>query len=167
MLVSISQISSICYVSSTILTFLLIDAILVGWASKNSNNVGARSVSAALYNVSIRARHLLEIEEAHHDTLVLSANQACNLQMSVQVGSIISAYIYQDYDKPKYKNGNLTLVIINCFVIGLFLLTKAYYMWRNRQRDKIWSAMTEQERIDYVNNTKLSGSRRLDFRFAH
>ncbi|KAH8913098.1 MFS general substrate transporter [Coniochaeta sp. PMI_546] len=112
-------------------------AILVGWASKNSNNVGARSVSAALYN------------------------------MSVQVGSIISAYIYQDYDKPKYKNGNLTLVIINCFVIGLFLLTKAYYMWRNRQRDKIWSAMTEQERIDYVNNTKLSGSRRLDFRFAH
>ncbi len=87
--------------------------------------------------------------------------------MSVQVGSIISAYIYQDYDKPKYKNGNLTLVIINCFVIGLFLLTKAYYMWRNRQRDKVWAAMTEQERIDYVSNTKLSGSRRLDFRFAH
>lgn len=87
--------------------------------------------------------------------------------MSVQLGSIISAYIYQDYDKPKYKDGNLTLFIINIVVIGLFLLTKAYYMWRNSQRDKVWAAMTEQERIDYVNNTKLSGSRRLDFRFAH
>lgn len=87
--------------------------------------------------------------------------------MSVQVGSIISAYIYQDYDKPKYKDGNLTLVIINCSVIALFLLTKVYYIWRNRQRDKVWAAMTEQERIDYVHSTKLSGSRRLDFRFAH
>lgn len=27
------------------------DAIIVGWCSKNSNNVGTRTVSAALYNV--------------------------------------------------------------------------------------------------------------------
>ncbi|KAB5576337.1 major facilitator superfamily domain-containing protein [Coniochaeta sp. 2T2.1] len=126
------------YALVTVLTsYPYAHAILVGWASKNSNNVGARSVSAALYN------------------------------MSVQLSSISAAYIYQDHDKPKYKDGNLTLVIINVAVIGVFLLTKVYYIWRNRQRERVWGAMTEQERIDYVSNTKLSGSRRLDFRFAH
>jgi len=88
-------------------------------------------------------------------------------KMSVQLSSIASAYIYEDHDKPKYRKGNQTLVIINFVVIGVFLLTKAYYMWRNRQREKVWAAMTEQEKNDYISSTKLSGSRRLDFRFAH
>lgn len=87
--------------------------------------------------------------------------------MTVQTGSIIAAYIYQDYDKPLYKVGNQNLVIINFLVIGAFLFAKGYYVWRNKQRDKVWDAMTEQERRDYVDNTKLAGSRRLDFRFAH
>ncbi len=34
-----------------LLTLCSSDAILVGWTSKNSNNVGTRSVSAAMYNV--------------------------------------------------------------------------------------------------------------------
>ncbi len=87
--------------------------------------------------------------------------------MAVQAGSIISANIYQDDDKPLYKTGNQNLVIINVLVIGAFLFAKFYYVWRNNRRDKIWNAMTEQERRDYVRNTKLTGSRRLDFRFAH
>lgn len=32
---------------------LMTDAILVAWTSKNSNNVGARSVSSAVYNVRL------------------------------------------------------------------------------------------------------------------
>ncbi|KAK3902652.1 hypothetical protein C8A05DRAFT_33659 [Staphylotrichum tortipilum] len=87
--------------------------------------------------------------------------------MSVQAGSIIGANIYQDSDKPLYKTGNQNLVIINVLVIGAFLFAKFYYVWRNKRRDKVWNAMTEQERRDYVRNTKLTGSRRLDFRFAH
>ena len=87
--------------------------------------------------------------------------------MSVQAGSIVSANIYQNHDKPLYKTGNRNLVIINVLVIGAFLFAKFYYVWRNKQRDKVWNAMTEQERRDYVRNTKLTGSRRLDFRFAH
>ncbi|KAH8197556.1 hypothetical protein TruAng_008292 [Truncatella angustata] len=113
------------------------DAILVAWTSKNSNNVGTRSVSAALYN------------------------------MFVQLGNIAASFIYRDDDKPKYRRGNGALIGINVACIVLFLLTKVYYVWRNKQRDAVWNAMTEEERHNYTRNTKLQGSRRLDFRFAH
>lgn len=88
-------------------------------------------------------------------------------QMSVQLGDIWAAYIYMDDDKYLYHRGNTSLVIINLIGIGIFLATKAYYVWRNKQRDKIWEAMTVEQRKDYIQNTKLQGSRRLDFRFAH
>lgn len=87
--------------------------------------------------------------------------------MSVQAGSITAAYIYVDSDKPLYKNGNQNLVAINILVIFAFLFAKYYYVWRNKRRDKVWNAMAEDERRDYTRNTKLVGSRRLDFRFAH
>lgn len=87
--------------------------------------------------------------------------------MCVQVGSIISAYIYVSDDAPLYHRGNFNLVIINLLGIVLFLLTKVYYIWRNKQRDRVWNAMTEEAKKEYIANTKLQGSGRLDFRFAH
>ncbi len=132
----------------------MLDAILVGWTSKNSNNVGARSVSAALYNV--RKKH------PSRECQALTAYQMC-----VQLGSVISAYIYVDSDSPLYRRGNTVLVIINIMVIAVFVLTKVYYVWRNKQRERVWNAMTHDEQNDYVKNTRVSGSRRLDFRFAH
>ncbi len=87
--------------------------------------------------------------------------------MCVQVGSIISAYIYVDDDAPLYHRGNFVLFFINLLAITLFLLAKAYYVWRNKQRETVWNAMTEEARNDYIANTRLQGSRRLDFRFAH
>jgi len=112
-------------------------AILVAWVSKNSNNVGSRSVSAALYNIM------------------------------VQAGSVISTFIYRNDDKPKYRRGNTTLLIINILVIGIFISTKIYYVTKNKVRDRKWNAMTVEERTDYLKNSTDIGSRRLDFRFAH
>lgn len=87
--------------------------------------------------------------------------------MAVQLGSIISSFIYRADDAPYYYRGNSALIAVNIIVIVLFFLTKAYYVWRNKQKERIWSAMSEQERKLYITNTKLQGSRRLDFRFAH
>lgn len=107
------------------------------WTSKNSNNVGARSVSAALYN------------------------------MSVQLGNICANFIYRNDDKPYYHRGNRNLIIINLLSIVLFLFTKVYYIWRNKQKQRIWNALSPEEQREYKVNTKLEGSRRLDFQFAH
>jgi predicted MFS family arabinose efflux permease len=124
-------------ITSVLLSYPYCHAILVGWTSKNANNVGARSVSAALYN------------------------------MTVQLGNICANFIYRTDDQPLYHRGNTQLIIINLATIVLFILTKIYYVTKNRIRDKKWNAMTAEEQLDYKLNTKLTGSRRLDFRFAH
>ncbi|CAK7237874.1 hypothetical protein SBRCBS47491_010185 [Sporothrix bragantina] len=122
---------------TVLLSYPYCHAILVGWTSKNANNVGARSVSAALYNIT------------------------------VQMGGIISAYIYRADDAPYYHRGNKYLIIINFLSIAVFLFTKAYYIFRNKQREKQWNALSREEPIKYKRETTLQGSRRLDFRFAH
>ncbi|ERS99649.1 uncharacterized protein SPSK_08788 [Sporothrix schenckii 1099-18] len=122
---------------TTLLSYPYCHAIVVGWASRNSNNVGARSVSAALYNIS------------------------------VQLGNVIAAYIYRADDAPHYHRGNMYLIVINFLAIGSFLFAKVYYIYRNKQRDRVWNAMSHDEQIKYKRETRLQGSRRLDFRFAH
>lgn len=124
-----------------LLTVLLsapyIHAILVAWCSRNANTVRTRTVSAAMYN------------------------------MFVQAGSIISSNIYRKDDLPKYHRGNTQLFAITWATLGALLLTKAYYLWRNKSRDTIWNAMTPEEQNDYRASTKDKGNKRLDFRFVH
>ena len=124
-----------------VMTILLsapyIHAILVSWCSRNSNTVRSRTTSAALYN------------------------------MFVQAGSIISSNIYRKDDLPKYKRGNMQLFALAWASLGALLLTKVYYIWRNKSRDNIWNAMTLEEQHSYRATTKDKGNKRLDFRFAH
>lgn len=114
-----------------------IHAILVGWCSTNANTVRTRTVSASLYN------------------------------MFVQAGSIIASNVYQLKDAPRYKKGNKALFAIAWTTLAITLLTKFYYVWRNKSRDRIWNAMTREEQIHYRATTKDKGNKRLDFRFVH
>lgn len=122
---------------TALLSYPYCHAILVAWNAKNSNAVRTRAVSAALYN------------------------------MFVQSGNIIASNIYRDDDKPLYKRGNSILLGITCFNIVLMYLVKAFYIWRNRVRDRKWNALTTEEQEQYLINTKDEGQQRLDFRFAH
>jgi hypothetical protein len=122
---------------SGLLSYPYCHAILVGWNAKNSNSVRTRAVSAAFYN------------------------------MFVQSGNIISSNIYRDDDQPLYRRGNKILLGICSFNIVLFYLVKAFYIWRNKVRDRQWNALTKEEQEDYVISTKDEGMKRLDFRFAH
>jgi len=50
--------------------------------------------------------------------------------------------------------------------IVIYLSTKAYYVFRNRSRERIWNRMSEDERLEYLANTPDAGNKRLDFRFT-
>ena len=107
------------------------------WASKNSGSVRTRSVSAAFYN------------STYYDPLALVGRADMSVFVSlvcVQLGNVISANIYLADDSPLYHRGNTNLIVINILAIVLFVATKAYYMQRNRSRQREWSKMTEEVR---------------------
>lgn len=87
--------------------------------------------------------------------------------MFVQASGIIASNIYRKDDAPRYKRGNGVLVGLVSSNIGLYLLTKTYYVWRNKSRAKKWNAMSEDEKLVYLATTTDEGNKRLDFRFAH
>ncbi|TPX11535.1 uncharacterized protein E0L32_007746 [Thyridium curvatum] len=70
-------------------------------------------------------------------------------------------------DAPKYKRGNKNLLGVLFGNIGIYLLVKVYYVWRNKSRDKKWNAMSEEQQLEYLATTKDEGNKRLDFRFQH
>ncbi|KAK9476988.1 major facilitator superfamily domain-containing protein [Lipomyces japonicus] len=112
-------------------------AIQVGWTSRNSNTVRTRTLSAAMYN------------------------------MFCQLGGIVSNNIYRADDKPLYHRGNQALIGIACMNIVVYGLAKIYYLYRNKQRDAQWDALTSEQKHEYRHTTKDEGSKRLDFRFGH
>ncbi|KAF9030118.1 allantoate permease [Hymenopellis radicata] len=121
-----------------LLAFPYTHPIQVAWCSRNSGAVASRTVNASLYN------------------------------MFVQASSIIGFQIYRADDAPEYRRGNRILIAITCFNVAImYPLTKAYYVWRNKQRDRIWNAMSVEEKKNYFDTTTDVGNRRLDFRFAH
>ncbi|KAH7910951.1 major facilitator superfamily domain-containing protein [Hygrophoropsis aurantiaca] len=98
-----------------LLSYPYTQPIQVGWCSRNSGAVASRTVNASLYN------------------------------MFVQASGIIAAQIYVQSDAPRYKHGNFILIVIcSINLLVLYPGTKAYYIWRNRQRAKIWDAMTSE-----------------------
>ncbi|KAK3502177.1 major facilitator superfamily domain-containing protein [Neurospora crassa] len=104
---------------------------------RNSNTVRSRTVSAACYN------------------------------MFVQAGGIVSSNIYRKDDAPLYRRANKQLLAICCMNIALYVLVKAYYLFRNKQKARKWEAMTTEERLEYLATTTDKGNKRLDFRFQH
>ncbi|KAF9767783.1 hypothetical protein IL306_015008 [Fusarium sp. DS 682] len=120
-----------------LLSYPYCHAILVGWNAKNSNSVRTRAISAALYN------------------------------MTVQAGNIAASNIFREDDKPLYRRGNRVILGITCANIFLFYLVKAFYIWRNKVRDRRWNALTKEQQQDYLVNTTDEGQQRLDFRFVH
>lgn len=108
-------------VATALLSYPSTHPIQVGWCSRNSGAVASRTVNASLYNIS------------------------------VQLSSIISSFIYRADDAPRYHRGNKVLLIICILNLVVFYpFTKIYYIWRNKQRDRIWNAMSPEEQLHWL-----------------
>ncbi|KAK8046032.1 retrograde regulation protein 2 [Apiospora saccharicola] len=110
--------------------------VQVGWVSRNANTVRSRAVGAALYN------------------------------MFLQAGVMISSNVYRADDAPRYRRGNSILLGLVALNLLLYAAAKAYYVWRNRVRDRRWRAMSAEEQVAYLADSQARGNRGLDFRFA-
>ncbi|KAM5344337.1 hypothetical protein ACJ41O_012874 [Fusarium nematophilum] len=124
-------------VTALIIGYPYVHSILVGLTSRNAGSVRTRTVGSAIYN------------------------------MTVQTSSIIGSNVYRKDDAPLYRRGNKVLLGIIAWNAVFSLLIKGYYMWRNKSRDEIWNAMSQEEKDEYLATTTDEGSKRLDFRFAH
>ncbi|GAV51538.1 hypothetical protein ZYGR_0AE00150 [Zygosaccharomyces rouxii] len=111
--------------------------ISISWCSANSNAVRTRAVSAAVVNIYSQA------------------------------AGIVSVNIYRTNDKPLYHKGNDVLIGIAFATIAACLFAKFYYIYRNKQKDGVWNALTEEEKLRYTLETTDEGNKRLDFRFVH
>lgn len=107
-----------------------VHAILVAITSRNAGTVRTRTVASALYN------------------------------MCVQASSIISSNIYRDDDKPLYRRGNKVLIGLCCYNFALFVGAKLYYAAINRKREKVWSALSKEEKETYLETTSDKGNKR-------
>lgn len=65
------------------------------------------------------------------------------------------------------QRGNKILLAICCFNVVLLYVVKYYYVAKNKRREEAWAKLTGEEKIDYIQNTKDEGAKRLDFRFTH
>lgn len=124
-----------------ILTILLgaspIAPLSISWCSANSNSVRNRAVSAALVN------------------------------MFLQSAGIISANIYREDDAPAYHRGNVVLIGCAFGTLGACILARYYYIFRNKQKERAWNALTIEQQEDYVKNTSDQANKRLDFKFIY
>ena len=114
-----------------------VHAIQVALQSRNANSVRTRTVASAFYN------------------------------MTVQLGNIVSSNVYRADDAPYYYRGNKVLIGICCMNLALYALAKAYYIWKNNRRERVWNSWTPEQQKNYLDTTTDKGNKRIDFRFAH
>ena len=107
-----------------------VHAIIVATTSRNAGSVRTRTVASAIYN------------------------------MCVQTSNIIGSNVYRNNDTPYYRKGNKGLLVVVAFNIVCLGSIKLYYMRRNKQKARVWNAMTLEEKQHYLATTKDEGNRR-------
>ncbi|OAP65089.1 hypothetical protein AYL99_01061 [Fonsecaea erecta] len=142
-------------IMTVLLAYPSTHAIQVGWSSRNSNSVRSRTVSAAVYNMACQSSGII----------ASNIYRQGKSQTLTRPMVLIADRPFLD-DRPRYSRGNRVLVSLCALNVGIYVFAKVYYVLRNRQRDRIWNNMTDEQRAEYLATTTDKGNKRLDFRFA-
>jgi hypothetical protein len=153
----------------------------VNWNSRNSNTVRSRTVSAALYNMSTQTSGIIAANIYRDDDAPRYKNGKYSPCPSITKSFPLSVFLLlPSFSSPSLlippnqhltpsspPAGNHTLLLLVFLNIILYIFTKIYYIKRNAYKAALWNAMSEEEKLHYISNTKDEGNKRLDFRFAH
>ena len=114
-----------------------IEPLSISWCSVNSNSVRNRAVSSALVNIFL------------------------------QISAIVSANIYRKDDAPAYKRGNVDLIGISFGALGACVISRMYFVLRNKFKENKWKELTIEERKEYIDDCPDVANKTLDFRFQY
>ncbi|KAJ3113621.1 hypothetical protein HDU96_003152 [Phlyctochytrium bullatum] len=110
--------------------------IQAAWISANMAPTGKRTVSLALYI------------------------------MSVNISSLVGSQIFRADDAPLFKRGFIIVNSCMAFVVTLYFSLFFVYRALNKSRKRVWESLTAEQQAHYLATTKDRGNRRLDFKFV-
>ncbi|KAI8073277.1 major facilitator superfamily domain-containing protein [Gongronella butleri] len=84
---------------------------------------------------------------------------------AANINGVPGALIYQESDAPRYQHGNRICVALHLVTAFLWLLQRTRYKRLNCARQAVWDAMTDAERLHYMETTQDRGNHRLDHRY--
>lgn len=112
-------------------------AILQSWVSRNSASTGKRAISAAIF------------------------------MMFIDAGYMASSVVYKTSQLPTLKDGNLSLFIIMLVLVVLMVLTKVYYVVRNKMKKNKWNKLSEREQMSYLETKGWKDNKTGFYQLAH
>jgi hypothetical protein len=81
--------------------------------------------------------------------------------MILQVSVFDDPRTAEKYQPSLYRKGNRQLLATVCLNIVLYLLVKVYYMHRNRKKERQWSSVSDEKKLNYPETTTDEGIRGL------
>lgn len=139
-----------------------VGVLIVSLVSRNAGSVRTRTVGSAVYNMLAQVGGIISSNVRFLRLLTSFLKLALNSRLISRL-----CQIYRSDDQPFYRKGNKILLAILGWNVVMTIFVKFYYIRKNKSRERIWNAMSPEQKHDYLRTTKDEGNKRLDFRFAH
>lgn len=80
------------------------------------------------------------------------------------VGNIIGPLTFTEASAPEYIPAKITILVVCSAAIVLTACLQFYYVWENKRRQKLLSAMAEGHKVD-IEFADVTDGKNLEFRY--